>query len=140
MRLLLHDFLLSGPVSSQSQASLFNLSGLVLRLRSAPNQENAARTFCSRQAHWLEFVLKHELPNAVLSSLNNRDKKIVLAVYTADLANNNTILFRSIKSGTIKQYLRAAASFSVATQFLTPQLEIYGKWYFWIKKVLQEVR
>ena len=64
----------------------------------------------------------------------------MLALYAADLANNNTILCRAIKSNTIKQYLRAAASFSIAAQRLDPQLDIYGKRSFWINKVLQEVK
>ena len=60
----------------------------------------------------------------------------MLALYAADLANNNTILCRAVKSNTIKGYLRAAASFSAAAQRLDPPLDMYGQRSSYINKVL----
>ena len=85
-------------------------------------------------------MLQHGLPDAVLSTLNDRYSNFVLALHAADLANNNTILCRAIKSNTIKGYLCAAASFSTAVQRLDPQLDIYGRRSIYVSKILSEVK
>ena len=124
----------------ESRASLGNLSSLVLGLCPGTSQEAAARKLFGRQAHWLKFVLRYGLPDAVLSTLNDRDRNFVLALYAADLANNNTILCRAIKSNTIKGYLHAAASFSTAAQRLDLKLYIYGRRSIYVSKILAEVK
>ena len=67
-------------------------------------------------------------------------RNFVVALYAADIANNNTLLCRAIKFSTIKSYLRAAASLSAAARCLDPQLHIYGRRSAYINKVLLEVK
>ena len=61
-----------------------------------------------------------------------------MALYAMYLAQGNTVLSITIKSGTIEGYLRAAATLSTNARLMDPRLNIYGKTAEPIKKVLRE--
>ena len=63
-----------------------------------------------------------------------------MACYTAHLAVGNTIYCKTIKSGTIKRYLAAAAEFSIPAQMMNPCLNIMGKESAYIRDILSESR
>ena len=61
-----------------------------------------------------------------------------MALYALHLAQGNTVLSITIKSGTMEGYLRAAATLSTNARLMDPRLNIYGKTADPIKKVLRE--
>jgi hypothetical protein len=64
------------------------------------------------------------------------DRNYVLACYASSLIHGETILARAIKTDTIKRYLYAAASFSLARQCVDPRLNFYGKESHHLSKIL----
>ena len=73
-----------------------------------------------------------------LSTAVANDRNHVIALYALHLAQGETLLCRSIKSGTIERYLQAAAKLSTARHLMDPRLDIYGKTSEHIKKVIRE--
>ena len=74
----------------------------------------------------------------VLKNISINDKNQVIALYALSLVQCNTLHATSIKSGTIKRYLHAAASLSTQANEADPRLNIYGKNSAPMQKVLQE--
>jgi hypothetical protein len=64
------------------------------------------------------------------------DRNYVLACYASSLIHGETILARAIRTDTIKRYLYAAASFSLARQCVDPRLDFFGKTSHHLTKVL----
>ena len=78
--------------------------------------------------------------NVALTGFTLAVRNIIMACYTAYLAAGNTLYCKTIKSGTIKRYLIAAAEFSVTAQMINPCLNIMGKECAYIKDILNESR
>eukprot|EP00978_Attheya_sp_CCMP212_P031312 scaffold117898_cov24-Attheya_sp.AAC.1 len=123
-------------LSPESQASLTDLASFVVRTRSGPNQTAAEGTFRSRQGHFIKFCDKHKITHPVMTKADQDNRNYVLACYASSLIHGETILARAIKTDTIKQYLYAAASFSLARQCLDPRLNFYGKESHHLSKIL----
>ena len=67
-------------------------------------------------------------------------RNIIMACYAAHLASGETLLCRSIRSGTIMRYLSAAAELSVPANVTNPCLDIMGKQSQYIRDVINEVK
>eukprot|EP00978_Attheya_sp_CCMP212_P023123 scaffold70121_cov55-Attheya_sp.AAC.3 len=123
-------------LSPESQASLADLASFVVKTRSGPNQTAAEGTFRSRQGHFLKFCDKHKITDPVMAKADQDDRNYVLACYASSLIHGETILARTIKTDTIKRYLYAAASFSLARQCVDPRLNFFGKESHHLSKIL----
>eukprot|EP00978_Attheya_sp_CCMP212_P002430 scaffold4949_cov59-Attheya_sp.AAC.3 len=71
-----------------------------------------------------------------MAKADQDDRNYVLACYASSLIHVETILARAIKTDTIKRYLYAAASFSLARQCVDPRLNFYGKESHHLSKIL----
>lgn len=67
---------------------------------------------------------------------NQDDRNYVIACYAGSLIQGETLLAKAIKTDTIKRYLYAAATFSLAEQVVDPRLDFFGKESHHITKVL----
>ena len=63
-----------------------------------------------------------------------------MACYAAHLASGETLLCKSIRSGTIMRYLSAAADLSVPANVTNPCLDIMGRQSQYIRDVINEVK
>ena len=65
--------------------------------------------------------------NVALTGFTTLTRNAIMACYVANLAAGNTLLCKSIKSGTISKYLSAAADLSKPAQMMNPTIDIMGK-------------
>ena len=126
-------------IPPQSRATLSPLFRIVNGTRSRSLSNKELGTFCSRQKHFLEFLNKNKLGNNVaLKGFTLTTRNIIMACYAAYLILGETLLCRSIKSGTISRYLSAAADLSVPAKMMNPCLDIMGKQSRYIKDIIKE--
>ena len=98
-------------------------------------------TFCSRQQHFVNFLNSFKLGNNIaLKGFTLNVRNIIMACYTAFLASGETLLCRSIRSSTIKQYLKAASDLSIQANLVNPCIDIKGEYSIYIKDILKEIK
>ena len=98
-------------------------------------------TLHSRQRHFIKFLeIKNLGNNVALKGFTVNTRNIIMACYAAHLASGETLLCKSIRSGTILRYLSAAADLSVPANITNPCLDIMGKQSQYIKDIINEVR
>ena len=61
-----------------------------------------------------------------------------MACYTVHLVSGQTLLCKTIKSGTVKRYLAAAAELSIPAKMMNPTLDIMGNQSAYIKNIIKE--
>ena len=100
-----------------------------------------ARTYQSRQQHFVNFLLRHKLgKNIALKGFSQNIRNTIMACYTADLASGQNLLFMSLKSSTIIRYLAAAADLSIPYNQMNPCLDMYGKRSKQINNIITEIK
>ena len=67
-------------------------------------------------------------------------RNIIMACYAANLVAGETLLCKTIRSGTILRYLSAAAELSVPANMMNPCLNIMGKQSSYINDIIHELR
>ena len=128
-------------ITTKSRIALSPLLRVVGGTRTRTMSSKESGTIHSRQNHYLNFIKEKELGNNVALvgfSLNVRN--IIMACYTAHLDSGATLLCETIKSGTIKRYLSAAAELSVPAQMMNPTLNLMGKTSVFITDILQKAQ
>ena len=60
-----------------------------------------------------------------MSEFNQSNRNLILSCYATFLAQGNTLLCRSIKAKTIREYLNAACLFSEQAGLPNPKIDIY---------------
>ena len=60
--------------------------------------------------------------------------------YTAHLATGNTLMCKTVLSGTIRRYLNAAAELSRPANIINPCLDIIGKTSRYISDIIKELK
>ena len=100
-----------------------------------------AGTLYSRQKHFINFIKEKELGNNVaLTGFTLNVRNIIMACYTAYLASGATLLCKTIRSDTIKRYLKAAAELSAPAQMMNPTLDLMGNLSVFIKDIIHEAK
>ena len=74
-----------------------------------------------------------------MSGFNQSNRNLILSCYATFLAQGNTLLCRSIKAKTIREYLFAACLFSEQIGLSNPKIDIYGKECRLVREILHEV-
>ena len=96
-------------------------------------------TLRSRQSHFLKFLTDMKLDaNVALQGFTQLVRNIIMACYTAHLASGQTLLYRAIKTETIKKYLKAATDLSLPFQMMNPALNLLGNQSKYIGDILHE--
>ena len=125
-------------VSAESRAHLLPLVGAVAGPCPGLNKACNARTFCSRQMHWLEFCAIFYILDPVMQQFSQLKHNLISACYAVYLSNGCTIYDCTIKTSTIKGYLTAMAKISANAQFIDPCKTTYGAWASDVDKILKE--
>ena len=98
-------------------------------------------TLCSRQNHFIKFLSDKKLgKNVALKGFTLNVRNIIMACYTVSLATGNTLMCKTIASGTLKRYLGAAAELSRPANMMNPCLDIMGKQSRYISDIIKELK
>ena len=86
-------------IPSRSRAALKPLLSIVEGARSRTLSGKEARTYQSREQHFINFLLRHKLgKNIALKGFSQNIRNTIMACYTVDLASGQNLLFMSLKS------------------------------------------
>ena len=98
-------------------------------------------TLHSRHSHIIHFIKENEVGNNTsLACFIINLKNIIMACYTAHLASGETLLYKIIKSGTIRIYLDAPAELLIPTQIMNPCINLTWRMPRFIKDILCETK
>ena len=75
-----------------------------------------------------------------LKGFTTLTRNTIMVCYVAHLAAGNTLLCKSIKSGTIFKYLSSAAELSKPAQIMKPTIDIMGNQSHLIKYLIHECK
>ena len=76
--------------------------------------------------------------NVSLKGFTQVVRNVIMACYVAHLASGQTLLCRSIKTCTIRKYLKAASDLSIPFQMMNPTVDIQAKESKFIKDIMHE--
>ena len=95
----------------------------------------------SRHSHIIHFIKEKEVGNNIaLACFTLNFRNIIMACYTTHLASGETLLYKIIKSGTIRIYLDASAELSIPTQIINPCINLTWRMPRFIKDILCETK
>ena len=90
-------------IPSESRTALNDLLRIVGGTRQRAMSTKQSRTLCSRQGHFIKILEDKKLgKNVALKGFSLNIRNIIMACYTVHLVGGNTLLCKSIASGTIK--------------------------------------
>ena len=73
-----------------------------------------------------------------MSKYTQEDRNMIMACYTVSLCNDQTLRNERIRSGTVNEYLKAAARLSAPREKLDPTKNAFGQKSTFIKAILDE--
>ena len=90
--------------------------------------------------HFCKFCHMHSVHDPCLPDKTQDERNFFMAMYASHLAMGNTLLSQSIKSNTIRLYLKAASMLSEPRRLMNPLVSLSGSKSSWIEAIIQEQR
>ena len=126
-------------IPTESRTVLESLLRVVGGPKTRLTTDKDARTLRSRQDHFLRFLSDMHLgTNVSLKEFTQVIRNVIMVCYVAHLASGQTLLCRSIKTCTIRKYLKAASDLSIPFQMMNPTVDIQAKESEFIKDILYD--
>ena len=115
-------------ISTKSKASLRSLLRVVGGTRIWLTIDKDTRTLRSKQYHVLSFFNDmHQGNDVSITGFTQIFHNVIIACYVVHLASGQTLLCQSIKTCTIRKYLKAASDLCIPFQMMNPNVDLQGK-------------
>eukprot|EP00957_Ditylum_brightwellii_P187454 14276213-Ditylum_brightwellii.AAC.1 len=127
--------------SSKQRLALSYLQHIVEQAYFRSNRgDKESGTICSRIRHFSRFCQSHNISDSCIPDKSQDERTFFMAMHASYLTMDHTLLAKSIKSNTIRLYLKAAALYCEPRRLVSPLVYCCDSKTAWIKAIISEQR